>query len=281
MPAIPFGLANIKDVILSFPKPGILLVTLNRPSRLNAITSQGHEDLDQVFRWFDQEPSMRCAILTGTGRAFCVGADLKEWNDGVAIDADTNSPLSRPRRWETAGFGGLSNRVGKKPVVAAVNGLCFGGGMEMVINCDLVVAAADAARFGLPEVKRGVVALAGALPRAMRTLGKQRASELILLGRTYSAHEMKDWGIVNVVIEDARVEAEAIRVAQEISANSPDSVITSREGLRLGWEPVGPTLATEILGKGLYGRMDGAENMKEGLSSFVEKRAPGWKDSKL
>lgn len=158
--------------------------------------------------------------------------------------------------------------------------------MEMVANCDLVVAGTHGVKFGLPEAKRGVVALAGSLPRLMRTLGKHRATELVLLGRTYTPQEMKEWGIVNIVVDnsdgktDAVVE-EAVRLAAEVAESSPDSVITSREGLRLGWEPVGPVLATEILGRGLYGRMDGGENMKEGLSSFAERRKPRWKNSNL
>jgi enoyl-CoA hydratase/carnithine racemase len=181
----------------------------------------------------------------------------------------------------------LSNRKGKKPVIAAVNGLCLGGGMEMVINCDMVVAGTRGVKFGTPEVKRGVVALAGALPRLIRTVGKQRASEMALLGRMYGPQEMKEWGLVNFVVstdeakDGAAVVAEALRLAQEIAANSPDSVITSREGLTLGWEAMGPATSTELLGKGLYGRIDGAENMREGLTSFVEKREPRWKDSRL
>ncbi|KAK3352536.1 enoyl-CoA hydratase [Lasiosphaeria hispida] len=178
------------------------------------------------------------------------------------------------------GFGGLSNRAGKKPVVAAVNGICLGGGMEMVVNCDLVVAA-EGARFGLPEVTRGVIAVAGALPRVVRTLGRQRAAEMALLGRVYGAREMERWGVVNFVVGDGEVVREAVRVAEEIAGNSPDAVITSREGLRLGWEGFGPELATEILVKGVFGRMDRGENMKEGVASFVEKRKPVWKDSKL
>ncbi|KAH7125999.1 enoyl-hydratase [Dactylonectria macrodidyma] len=264
-----------RDIVISIPKPGIVVVTLNRPSRLNAIPAWQHPELEKIFRWYDMEPSLRCAVLTGAGRAFCAGADLKEWNDRAS-----NSDSRTPPRWETAGFGALSNRIGKKPVIAAVNGICLGGGMEMIVNCDIVVAA-KGAKFGLPEVKRGVVALAGSLPRVMRILGKQRASELVLLGQTYSSHEMKSWGLVNFVVDESSVVAEAVRLAEMIASNSPDSVITSREGLRLGWEPMGPALATEIIGKGIYGRMDGTENMKEGLSSFVEKRAPVWKDSKL
>lgn len=170
--------------------------------------------------------------------------------------------------------------MGKKPVIAAVNGLCLGGGMEMVVNCDMVVAAATA-RFGLPEVRRGVVALAGALPRLIKTVGRQRAGEMVMLGRMYTAGEMERWGVVNFVVEGGEVVREAVRVAEEVAGNSPDAVIVSREGLRMGWEGVGPELATEVVEKGIYGRIDGEVNMAEGVRSFVEKREAVWRDSKL
>ncbi|KAK2066645.1 hypothetical protein P8C59_000441 [Phyllachora maydis] len=254
---------------------------------LNAIPAQQHAAMDALFRWYDAEPSLRCAVLTGAGRAFCAGADLKEWNDRAAASSSSSSSSSSSPAAAMpdggGGFGGVSNRAGKKPIVAAVNGLCLGGGMEMAVNCDVVLAAAAAARFGLPEARRGVVAGAGALPRLVRTVGRQRAAEMALLGRsTYSAAEMERWGLVNrVVPAGGDVVAEAVRWAAEVAANSPDSVVVSREGLRLGWEGLGPVLGTELLGKGMYGRMDGAENMKEGLRSFVEKRKPVWSDSKL
>lgn len=184
----------------------------------------------------------------------------------------------------SSGFAGLSNRGGKKPIIAAVNGLCLGGGMEVALNCDIILASEDAL-FGLPEVKRGVIALAGALPRLVRTVGKQRAAEMALLGRHYSAQQMEIWGIVNKVVGvNGTTEAfleEALQWAKEVAENSPDSVIVSREGLRLGWEPLGVETATELLERGMYGRIDGGENLVEGVRAFNEKRNPVWKDSKL
>lgn len=280
------------DVLLTLPSPHVLLVSLNRPAQLNSLRSWQHQQLARLWDWFDAEPSLRCAVITGTGRAFCAGADLKEWNGRTGGDTrgrgvHNAGPDVIPERWNSEGFGGLSNRTGKKPIIAAVNGLCLGGGMEMIINCDLVVAGEHRVKFSLPEVKRGVIALAGALPRLMRTLGKQRASEMALLGRMYGSKEMQQWGLVNFVVEDDGVGRElaplqeALMVASEIARNSPDSIIVSREGLRLGWEPMGPVSSTAVLGRGLYGRMNGEENMKEGLASFAEKRSPTWRDSKL
>lgn len=203
---------------------------------------------------------------------------------GAAAAAGDSAPGQGSKMRTPSGFAGLSNRGGKKPVLAAVNGLCLGGGMEVALNCDIILASEDAV-FGLPEVKRGVIALAGALPRVVRTVGRQRAAEMTLLGRHYGAAEMREWGVVNKVVPgkgaDGKVLEEALDWAREVAGNSPDSVIASREGLRLGWEPLGPEVSTDLLERGMYGRMDAGENMVEGVVAFVEKREPRWRDSKL
>lgn len=277
----------VTDTIISSPAPHVLLVTLNRPKQLNALRREMHYQLDRLWTWFEAEPRLRVAVLTGRGRGFCAGADLKEWHD-----KNHDSPEQREKReeetmekWNDNGFGGLSNRRGKKPILAAVNGLCLGGGMEMVLNADMVIAA-EGAKFGLPEVTRGVVAIAGALPRLMRLVGRARASEMALTGRMYSAQTMREWGIVNQVVaassdDDADVVEEALRWAGEVAGNSPDAVIVSREGLLSGWDAEEPRAATRKVEYGIYAGMDGGENMKEGVLSFMEKRKAVWNDSKL
>jgi len=226
----------------------------------------------------DAEPSIRCGIVTGTGRAFSAGADLKEW--------DGQNDSQTKREMPSSGFGGISRRSGKKPLIAAVNGICFGGGCEIAINADIVVAS-DKALFALPEVKRGVIALAGALTRLTRTVGKQRAMEMALTGRTLSAKEAESWGLVNKVVgsagegESSEVVKAAIKLAEEIAENSPDSVIVSREGIKLGWEGVGAEEGTRLLAENWYKRIDNGENMVEGVRAFVEKRKPNWVPSKL
>ncbi|KAI9692900.1 MAG: hypothetical protein M1822_004894 [Bathelium mastoideum] len=263
--------------LLSFPTPEILLVTLNRPDQLNCINMDGHVELDAIWSWLDAEPTLRVGIVTGAGRAFCAGADLKEWNTFNATGRRRNMPAS--------GFAALSRRTGKKPIIAAVNGLAFGGGMEAAINCDLVVAARATTRFALPEVRRGVVAIAGALPRLVRTVGRQRAMEMALTGRALDAEEGMRWGFVNRVVEggseDREVVKAAVELAKEVAANSPDAVIVSREGIKLGWEGVGADEATRLLIEGWYPRLVEGENIAEGVRAFVEKRQPEWKPSKL
>ncbi|KAI0970624.1 enoyl-hydratase [Xylaria arbuscula] len=271
----------VPNVLISFPAQHehILLVTLNRPKQLNAIPSPQHFALEQLWTWYDAEPSLRCAVITGSGRAFCAGQDLKGWdaeNKAVAGSGKTPGIRTPP-----GGFGGLSNRGGKKPVIAAVNGICFGGGMELAINCDLVIAT-ESATFSLPEVTIGVIALAGALPRLVRSVGRQRASEMALSGKKYSASEMHSWGLVNEITKDGEdVVAAALKWADRIAGNSPDAVIASREGLKLGWEGVGPQQGTELIMTGWYARIERGENYVEGIRSFNERRKPVWKDSKL
>ncbi|KAL2389043.1 hypothetical protein RJ035_002645 [Blastomyces gilchristii] len=181
--------------LLSFPTPEILLVTLNRPKSLNCVNSQGHAELHAVWEWMDAEPLLRVGIITGKGRAFCAGADLKECNDKNSQSSGRPAP-------PPSGFAGLSRRAGKKPVICAVNGLAYGGGCEIIINADIVIASRRGAKFALPEVKRGVAALAGGLTRLVRTVGKPRAMEMALTGRVVRVEEAERWGLVNEVVED-------------------------------------------------------------------------------
>lgn len=269
-----------------FPTPSTLLIVLNNPKSLNCLSSAVHWSLDALLSWYDNEPSLRCAIITGAGRAFCAGADLKEWNDSNARRAKGGSGQ---RVAPASGFGAVSRRSGKKPLIGAINGLAFGGGMEMVANLDLVVAA-KSAQFSLPEVKRGVVAIAGALPRIARTLGRPRAMELALTGRTVSAAEMKEWGMVNAVTDDAPADADilarpvvkkALDYAQQISSNSPDSVIVSRAGIITGWEDGSAEHGSTSIVEVWQRRLNEGENIHEGVRAFVEKRPPRWVGSKL
>lgn len=260
---------------LSFPAPRVLLVRMDRPKALNAMSTAAQWEMDSVWKWLDAEPNLSVAIITGTGRAFSAGADLKEWNGSMAKDADPNKRMGKAPE-----FTPLSRRRGKKPVIAAVNGLAMGGGCEFIVNCDLVVASEDAT-FGLPEVRRGIAAIGGALPRLIRTIGLQRASEFALTGRTVGAAEMQSWGVVNRVVPKGDLIKEAVKLAEEIAKNSPDSIICTRAGLRQGWETADVEGAvTETLNKE-FEELQKGENILEGLKAFSEKREPRWKGSRL
>ena len=184
---------------------------------------------------------------------------------------------------EAPGLAGLPRRGGKKPIIAAVNGLCMGGGFEMVANCEVVVAASTAV-FSLPEVKRGIVPVAGCLPRLSRTLGLQRTMDLVLTGRSVDAKVLYDWGLVTRVVDAAGegdVALAAVQVAQEMCRNSPDALIVGRVGVRLGWEAGSVEDAVSALEHEWYPRLQQGGNFAEGIRAFVEKRAPRWRDSKL
>lgn len=188
---------------------------------------------------------------------------------GIAMDLPAN------------GFGGISFRSGKKPIIAAVNGPAYGGGCEMVVNCDLVVASASAT-FSLPEVKRGVTPFGGALPRMMKIVGRQRATELALTGKSVTSQEFKDWGVCNLIAEEGQdVVDKAVEMAKMIAENSPDAVIVTREGLKMGWEALGVSDSSRMFLEGWSKRIYDGQNIQEGLNAFTEKRSPRWKDSKL
>ncbi|KXJ90411.1 enoyl-CoA hydratase/isomerase [Microdochium bolleyi] len=260
---------------ISYPAPRVVLVRMDRPKDLNAMSTAAQWEMDSIWKWFDDEPRLSVAIITGTGRAFSAGADLKEWNSSMGDDADPSS-----RMGNAPAFKPLSRRLGKKPVIAAVNGLAMGGGCEFIVNCDLVVAAEDA-YFGLPEVKRGIAAIGGALPRLIRTIGLQRASEMALTGRNVSAQEMQGWGVVNKVVPGDRLMEEAVGYAEAIARNSPDAIICTRAGIRQGWETASVERAVEWTLEKEFAELQKGENILEGLAAFSEKREPRWKASRL
>ncbi|KAF8273837.1 enoyl-CoA hydratase/carnithine racemase [Lactarius quietus] len=244
------------EVKVSFPKEHVVLLTMNRPKALNAMWHVMEGDLETLLNWFEGEPTLWVAIITGRGRAFCAGADLKALDHQAYYAQAVN------------GFGSLSRRTMSKPIIAAVNGIAFGGGMEMVLNCDLVIASDDAA-FALPEVKRGVVAAQGGIPRVQAAVGHQFASEMLLLGRTVSAMEAyQRFGFVNAVVPRAQLLQTAVEWAFRITQNSPDAVQSTKRALIEAAKHGIPESTRAYRG----------ENIKEGLKAFREKRKPLWTD---
>ncbi|KAI2620468.1 enoyl-CoA hydratase/isomerase [Hypoxylon sp. NC1633] len=240
---------------LSYPAPRVLLVRMDQPP-MNDMSTAAQWEMDAVWKWFDREPSLSVAIITGSNAAFSVGVDLEEWNADPTRRMG-NAPAFMP----------LSRRLGKKPVIAAVNGVASGAGFELVVNCDIVVAGEESL-FALPEIKRGVAAIGGALPRLSRSIGLQRASELALTGRNVKAQEMFLWGLVNRVVAKKQVVDSAIIYANMIARNSLDAIICTRAAVE--W-----TLEKESA------ELQRGENILEGLKAFAEKREPQRKRSKL
>lgn len=182
---------------------------------------------------------------------------------------------------DAPGLAGLPRRNGKKPIIAAVNGICMGGGFEMVANCDLVIASSTAT-FALPEVKRGIVPVAGCLPRLTSTIGLQRTMDLVLTGRNVDAKTLHDWGLISQVVDaPADVAESAVKIALEMCKNSPDALIVGRQGVRMSWEYGNVEEAVSTLADQWYPRLMKGTNFSEGIQAFVEKRPPKWINSKL
>lgn len=264
---------DIKDSIVSFPEKHIMLVTINREKYMNCLPTEATIELGLLWKWYDSEPELRCAVFTGKGKkAFCSGMDLKHRLDVVYTNAVA---LEYP----SGGFAGMSNRTGKKPIIIACNGHAHGGGMEAVLNADVIFASPNAT-FRLPEVNRGVAALAGALPRCMNLFGNHRTMDLVLTGRYLSVEDAVTWGLVKEIVPQERLLDRAIEYAREISSLSPDAVIIARLGAREVWE-TGVSRAT-MRGQELYAdTMMAGKNAEEGLRAYREKREPKWFPSYL
>ena len=188
-----------EHLILSLPAPRILMVKMNRPKQLNAMSWEMEQDMAKAFDWYEQQPSLWCAILTGNGRGFCAGQDLKSFMDK---QTDTEDAFEQQyNRIKVGGFGSVSTRRFNKPIIAAVDGYAMGGGTELALNCDLVIATSRS-NFGLPEVARGVVAAMGGIARISQVAGHQKAAEMLLVGEAVPAQEAKErFGFVNCVVE--------------------------------------------------------------------------------
>ena len=257
----------MSNAVRTEARNGILTITLDRP-KANAINVATSRALYAAFKQLQDDPTLRVAILTGSGRFFSAGWDLGAATEGEAINAD-HGP---------GGFAGLTEFFSlSKPVIAAVNGLAFGGGFELALAADLIVAA-DHAEFALPEVKLGMVADSGGLQRLPRRLPRAIATELLLTGRRMSAQEALRWGLVNQVVTAEALMQCAQDMADTIVQNAPLALAAVKEVLR---ETEGQTVAQayQTMRSGSissYRAMLGSEDAKEGPRAFGEKRAPRW-----
>jgi enoyl-CoA hydratase len=240
----------------------VLTVTINRPDQRNAMTRAVAEVIAEAMDELDSTPELRVGVLTGAGGVFCAGMDLKAFRAGERPTV--------PGR----GFGGLTERPPLKPLIAAVEGWALGGGFEMVLACDLVVAGRGA-KFGLPEVKRGLAARGGGLLRLPARVPRNVALELALTGASLEASRASGFGLVNKLVEDGTALAEATVLAKEIGANAPLSVVASKRVVveAAMWPPD----QGFVRQRGFLDPVFASADAQEGAAAFAERRPPEWR----
>ncbi len=237
----------------------VTLVTLNRPQALNALNGQVLADLTHAFAAFDADPAQRCAVLTGSDRAFAAGADIKEMAQQTFADMYGANVF--------AGYGRLT--ATRKPWIAAVAGYALGGGCELAMMADIIIAA-DNAKFGQPEIKLGVTPGMGGSQRLTRAIGKAKAMEMCLTGRNMEAREAEASGLVARVVPVADLAAEALKTARTIADMAPLAALAVKEMVNAAYETqLEQGIAYE---RRLFHALFGTADQKEGMAAFVEKR---------
>lgn len=244
----------------------VVVLTINRPERRNAVDPEVSGLMNRYVAELEADPELWVGVVTGAGdAAFSAGADLK------AIAAGRMAEITEV---EPYGFAGLVRGERRKPMIAAVNGVALAGGWEIALACDLIVAA-EGARFGLPEVSRGIIAGAGGLQRLPRLIPPLRAMELILTGRAIAAREALQLGVVNEVVEEGAALGRALERAEEIAANAPVAVRESRAVARAAI--AGSEAEAWERSERAWEAVLASEDASEGPRAFAERRAPIWK----
>jgi crotonobetainyl-CoA hydratase len=245
-----------------------MVITLNRPEARNAVNSAVSTTVGEALQEAQDDVDVRAVVITGAGESFCAGADLKALSRGESL-LDPDHP-----DW---GFAGYVHHYVDKPTIAAVNGTALGGGSELALASDLVVAE-ERAKFGLPEVKRGLIAAAGGVFRIVDHLPRKIAMELILTGEPMTSADALKWGLINQVVPDGTAVEAALALAERITVNAPLALWASKrvamgvdEGVIAGDEPGWSRTMREI------GTLIRSEDAREGPLAFAEKRQPVWK----
>jgi enoyl-CoA hydratase len=251
------------ETILVEQRDAVTLVTLDRPQALNALNSQVLADLIDAFAAFDANDSQRCAVLTGSEKAFAAGADIKEMQSQSFADMYGSNFF--------AGYDRVT--ATRKPWIAAVSGFALGGGCELAMMADFIIAG-DNAKFGQPEIKLAVTPGMGGSQRLTRAIGKAKAMEMCLTGRMMDAAEAERSGLVAKVVPAAELVDEAIKTATAIAAMAPLAALATKEMVNAAFET---TLQQGVVfERRLFHGLFGSEDQKEGMAAFVEKRAGNW-----
>lgn len=258
----------LKSPINTHKEDGILEVTLNRP-KANAIDLKTSQLMGNIFQNFRDDPNLRVAIITGAGnKFFCPGWDLKAAADGDAVDGD----------YGVGGFGGIQElRDMNKPIIAAVNGICCGGGLELAISADIIIAA-EQASFALPEIRSGTIADAASI-RVPKRIPYHVAMELLLTGRWFDTKEAQNWGLINKIVKETELMTEAWKLARLLVSGPPLVYAAIKEVVRDAENKKFQDVMNKIT-KRQYPTIDqlySSEDQLEGAKAFAEKRDPIWK----
>lgn len=250
--------------ILTETRGRVGLVQLNRPKQLNALDSVLVGELMQALEAFDADAEVGAIVMTGSERAFAAGADIKEMAGASAVEMFVGDNISQFDRI----------RQIKKPVIAAVSGWCLGGGCELAMSCDMIVAS-ESARFGQPEITIGVIPGAGGTQRLTRAVGKALAMEMVLNNRTLTAEEAQHFGLVNRVVPVERYLDEALGLASEVAGRAPLALRLGKEAINHAFE----SFLTDGLvdERRAFYLLFASQDQKEGMSAFMEKRPAQWK----
>jgi crotonobetainyl-CoA hydratase len=254
--------------VLFTAEGGVARVTIDRPDRMNAVDAATASELERIWSVIEADESVRCVVLTGVGnRAFCAGADLKSDNGKTGLEYWAEASVD--------GFGGIACRESLTvPVIARVNGLALGGGLEMVLGADIVIAA-DHARFGLPEAKVGRLPLDGGMVMLQRLIPRNIAAGLMMTGRMMPADEAARFGLVNAVVPEAELDAEVERWVADIVACAPLSLKAIKRSIR-ATAHMSSAEARALKTPELIAALN-SEDSAEGVAAFREKRPPQWK----
>ena len=251
------------ETILVETRDAVTLVTLNRPQALNALNSQILADLTKAFQAYDADPSQRCLVLTGSEKAFAAGADIKEMSEQSFADMYASNFFAGYERVTAT----------RKPFIAAVSGFALGGGCELAMMADFIIAS-DTAKFGQPEIKLAVTPGMGGSQRLVRAIGKAKAMEMCLTGRMMDAAEAEASGLVARVVPAATLVAEALKTAAAIAAMAPLAVLAVKEQVDAAFEmPLSAGIRYE---RRLFHGLFGSADQKEGMAAFIAKRPGNW-----